>query len=378
MSSETHNERKRGRPRRYTTQYGIEHFLRERDDKKDRSLVCKVNRIIRDTFDWKHYTAKKQPESNWNKFWTTIKRVHPNLLDKEMETAVVNQVQNHINNARRTRRRDVQLKINNTSNTTIHSHSLSDVKLSNTTIVILDKDLPRFRRPATCLLPLPLPAESQVYEVSIIPIPAQTTSWKHQTSSVHQASFTFGQTQPSEAKFIPTPPARLAARTHQPKFFYRLPSLATGPAWESPDVHKFLSECVPSMTYLLSKFVNDLEIRDLKCLLTLKRWPPRTLQQYFRNLTRRKKLTGMLRTPPTLKTRGADRDWQQDGAWKSKEQAEEARYVHEKEQAQLAAIRDELSKNKEDSTTKVNHDFEGGFGGQEDLEDRYATTSGEH
>ncbi len=42
------------------------------------------------------------------------------------------------------------------------------------------------------------------------------------------------------------------------------------------------------------------------------------------------------------------------------------------EQAQLAAIRDELSKNKEDSTstTKVNHDFEGGFGGQEDLEDR--------
>ena len=27
---------------------------------------------------------------------------------------------------------------------------------------------------------------------------------------------------------------------------------------------------------------------------------------------------------------------------------------------------------------EMNRDFEGGFGGQEDLEDRYATTSGEH
>ncbi|KAF9501217.1 hypothetical protein BDN71DRAFT_1439531 [Pleurotus eryngii] len=72
----------------------------------------------------------------------------------------------------------------------------------------------------------------------------------------------------------------------------------------------------------------------------------------------------------------------QDGVWKSKEQAEEARCTHEKEQAQLAAIRDELSKNKESdastTTRKVDRDFEGGFGGQEDLEDRYATTSGEH
>lgn len=52
------------------------------------------------------------------------------------------------------------------------------------------------------------------------------------------------------------------------------------------------------------------------------------------------------------------------------------------EQAQLAAIRDELSKNKESdastTTSQVDRDFEGGFGGQEDLEDRYATTSGEH
>jgi len=30
------------------------------------------------------------------------------------------------------------------------------------------------------------------------------------------------------------------------------------------------------------------------------------------------------------------------------------------------------------NTFKPDRDFEGGFGGQEDLEDRYATTSGEH
>ena len=28
--------------------------------------------------------------------------------------------------------------------------------------------------------------------------------------------------------------------------------------------------------------------------------------------------------------------------------------------------------------SEMDRDFEGGFGGQEDLEDRYATTSGEH
>lgn len=28
--------------------------------------------------------------------------------------------------------------------------------------------------------------------------------------------------------------------------------------------------------------------------------------------------------------------------------------------------------------TEMDRDFEGGFGGQEDLEDRYAATSGEH
>ncbi|KAJ8517298.1 hypothetical protein ONZ45_g5475 [Pleurotus djamor] len=76
----------------------------------------------------------------------------------------------------------------------------------------------------------------------------------------------------------------------------------------------------------------------------------------------------------------------QDGAWKSREQAEEARYAHEKEQAQLAALRDQMKKTADDqpSTTatsasgQLDRDFEGGFGGQEDLEDRYATTSGEH
>ncbi|THV07922.1 hypothetical protein K435DRAFT_825236 [Dendrothele bispora CBS 962.96] len=81
----------------------------------------------------------------------------------------------------------------------------------------------------------------------------------------------------------------------------------------------------------------------------------------------------------------------QDGAWKSKEQAEELRYIQEKEQAQLAAIRDQQSKDDKssESTGKASNlaqagtaydgqDFEGGYGGQESLEDRYATTSGEH
>jgi hypothetical protein len=54
------------------------------------------------------------------------------------------------------------------------------------------------------------------------------------------------------------------------------------------------------------------------------------------------------------------------------------------EQAQLAAIRDQMQKEaaQKDSSKAQTHffdrDFEGGFGGQEDLEDRYATTSGEH
>jgi hypothetical protein len=49
----------------------------------------------------------------------------------------------------------------------------------------------------------------------------------------------------------------------------------------------------------------------------------------------------------------------------------------------LAAIRDQLKKDvtdkvEEDTAAQAERNFEGGFGGQEDLEDRYATTSGEH
>jgi len=73
----------------------------------------------------------------------------------------------------------------------------------------------------------------------------------------------------------------------------------------------------------------------------------------------------------------------QDQPWKSREQAQEVQYIHDKEQKQLNAIRDSLDKDvnetvKEDSAVQKDRDFEGGFGGQEDLEDRYATTSGEH
>ncbi|PFH50699.1 hypothetical protein AMATHDRAFT_144538 [Amanita thiersii Skay4041] len=71
-----------------------------------------------------------------------------------------------------------------------------------------------------------------------------------------------------------------------------------------------------------------------------------------------------------------------DNTWKSKEQAEEAQYIHNKEQEQLRAIREQLKSSKATdssaSTSDMDRDFEGGFGGQEDLEDRYATTSGEH
>ena len=53
-----------------------------------------------------------------------------------------------------------------------------------------------------------------------------------------------------------------------------------------------------------------------------------------------------------------------------------------KEQEQLKALRAELDKKesvaKSTSSKPAERDFEGGFGGQEDLEDRYATTSGEH
>ncbi|KAF9228588.1 hypothetical protein BS17DRAFT_772205 [Gyrodon lividus] len=73
----------------------------------------------------------------------------------------------------------------------------------------------------------------------------------------------------------------------------------------------------------------------------------------------------------------------QNSRWKFKER-EEARYPREKGEAQLPVIRarlEENGKNSADANTGnavAEHDFEGGFGGQEDLEDRYATTSGEH
>jgi len=71
----------------------------------------------------------------------------------------------------------------------------------------------------------------------------------------------------------------------------------------------------------------------------------------------------------------------QDPTWRSKEQADEARYVHEKEQAQIAAIRNSQQLEQDNAAATAqqpNRDIEGGYGGQEDLEDRYATTSGEH
>lgn len=50
------------------------------------------------------------------------------------------------------------------------------------------------------------------------------------------------------------------------------------------------------------------------------------------------------------------------------------------EQAQLNAIRADIESEeaKRKLESEMNRDFEGGHGGQEDLEDRYATTSGEH
>jgi hypothetical protein len=52
------------------------------------------------------------------------------------------------------------------------------------------------------------------------------------------------------------------------------------------------------------------------------------------------------------------------------------------EQEQLAAIKRQMDAASSSSSDKQQHDFdkdfEGGYGGQEDLEDRYATTSGEH
>ncbi|KAH9484137.1 hypothetical protein JR316_0003617 [Psilocybe cubensis] len=76
-------------------------------------------------------------------------------------------------------------------------------------------------------------------------------------------------------------------------------------------------------------------------------------------------------------------EFRKDSTWKGREQSQEAQYIRQKEKEQLEAIRQTHSENKDnDGIDQVKHpmdrDFEGGFGGQEDLEDRYATTSGEH
>ncbi|KAI9466293.1 hypothetical protein BJY52DRAFT_338474 [Lactarius psammicola] len=71
----------------------------------------------------------------------------------------------------------------------------------------------------------------------------------------------------------------------------------------------------------------------------------------------------------------------QDSVWKDKEAGEEAQYARQKEQEQLASLRargsDAASQETQAPATE-DRDYEAGFGGQEDLEDRYATTSGEH
>ncbi|KAI0647239.1 hypothetical protein C8Q79DRAFT_1009356 [Trametes meyenii] len=94
----------------------------------------------------------------------------------------------------------------------------------------------------------------------------------------------------------------------------------------------------------------------------------------------------------------------EDPVWKSREQAAEAQYARAKEQEQLQAVRDSglsaasssSSSNAgsgpsgakpDDASSETAHtsgrpadgaDFEGGYGGQEELEDRYATTYGMH
>lgn len=48
------------------------------------------------------------------------------------------------------------------------------------------------------------------------------------------------------------------------------------------------------------------------------------------------------------------------------------------EQEQLSAMRAQMAADAKEAASRTVKDFEGGFGGQEELEDRYATTSGEH
>ncbi|KAI9509663.1 hypothetical protein F5148DRAFT_1282768 [Russula earlei] len=90
----------------------------------------------------------------------------------------------------------------------------------------------------------------------------------------------------------------------------------------------------------------------------------------------------------------------QNSVWKQREAGEEAQYARQKvkqqilttrrpimslsslEQEQLAYLRAQHDAKSEQSSSggiaREDRDYEAGFGGQEDLEDRYATTSGEH
>ncbi|KAH9050688.1 hypothetical protein EDB84DRAFT_13802 [Lactarius hengduanensis] len=74
----------------------------------------------------------------------------------------------------------------------------------------------------------------------------------------------------------------------------------------------------------------------------------------------------------------------QDSVWKDKEAGEEAQHACQKEQEQLASLRahgsDAASHEAQPPSgiPREDRDYEAGFGGQEDLEDRYATTSGEN
>jgi len=71
----------------------------------------------------------------------------------------------------------------------------------------------------------------------------------------------------------------------------------------------------------------------------------------------------------------------QDKTWKAKEQGDEAVYICQKEQQKALQAKQNATPNTSEGAAAANQmakDFEGGFGGQEDLEDRYATTSGEH
>jgi len=93
----------------------------------------------------------------------------------------------------------------------------------------------------------------------------------------------------------------------------------------------------------------------------------------------------------------------QDNTWKAKEQSEEARWARQKvrillsshprsdtptvrqEDEQLARLRASMDLGSRPiqstpatSSSDRRDEIEGGYGGQEELEDRYATTSGEH